>query len=131
MIDLSTDYLGLKLKNPLVPSASPLSRNLDTALRLEDAGAAALVMYSLFEEELRAAQRALEQRVSEGSQALSASEQARREEEAQRIYTTVQGDAPIIIAQKNGIPTEGLTAAKILSEYNNRWIIFCQDNAYS
>ncbi|HEY9145451.1 MAG TPA: dihydroorotate dehydrogenase-like protein [Thiobacillus sp.] len=54
MIDLSTDYLGLKLKNPLVPSASPLSRNLDTALRLEDAGAAALVMYSLFEEELQA-----------------------------------------------------------------------------
>ena len=54
MIDLSTDYLGLKLKNPLVPSASPLSRNLDAALQLEDAGAAALVMYSLFEEELRA-----------------------------------------------------------------------------
>jgi dihydroorotate dehydrogenase (fumarate) len=54
MIDLSTNYLGLKLKNPLVPSASPLSRNIDTALRLEDAGAAALVMYSLFEEELRA-----------------------------------------------------------------------------
>ena len=52
MIDLSTDYLGLKLKNPLVPSASPLSRNLDDARRLEDAGAAALVMYSLFEEEL-------------------------------------------------------------------------------
>ncbi len=54
MIDLSTDYLGLKLKNPLVPSASPLTRDLDTALRLEDAGAAALVMYSLFEEELQA-----------------------------------------------------------------------------
>lgn len=54
MIDLSTDYLGLTLKNPLVPSASPLSRSLDTALRLEDAGAAALVMYSLFEEELQA-----------------------------------------------------------------------------
>ncbi|HJX57640.1 MAG TPA: dihydroorotate dehydrogenase-like protein, partial [Thiobacillus sp.] len=53
MIDLSTDYLGLKLKNPLVPSASPLSKDVDTALRLEDAGAAALVMYSLFEEELQ------------------------------------------------------------------------------
>lgn len=53
MIDLSTEYLGLKLKNPLVPSASPLSRHLDDARRLEDAGAAALVMYSLFEEELR------------------------------------------------------------------------------
>ncbi|MEW5769502.1 MAG: dihydroorotate dehydrogenase-like protein [Pseudomonadota bacterium] len=54
MIDLTTDYVGLKLKNPLVPSASPLTRDLDTALRLEDAGAAALVMYSLFEEELDA-----------------------------------------------------------------------------
>ena len=54
MIDLSTDYVGIKLKNPLVPSASPLSKNLDSALRLEDAGAGALVMYSLFEEELRA-----------------------------------------------------------------------------
>ncbi len=53
MIDLSTDYLGLKLKNPLVPSASPLTRDVDSALRLEDAGAAAVVMYSLFEEELR------------------------------------------------------------------------------
>ncbi|MGK2952912.1 MAG: dihydroorotate dehydrogenase-like protein [Thiobacillus sp.] len=53
MIDLSTDYLGLKLKNPLVPSASPLSKDIDIALRLEDAGASALVMYSLFEEELR------------------------------------------------------------------------------
>lgn len=53
MIDLSTNYLGLKLKNPVVPSASPLSKKLDDARRLEDAGAAALVMYSLFEEELR------------------------------------------------------------------------------
>jgi len=60
MIDLSTDYLGLRLKNPLVPSASPLSRNIDTALRLEDAGAAALVMYSLFEEELHAEDAMLE-----------------------------------------------------------------------
>lgn len=49
---LRTTYLGLELKNPLVPSASPLSRSLDAARRLEDAGAAALVMYSLFEEEL-------------------------------------------------------------------------------
>ncbi|HRH81505.1 MAG TPA: dihydroorotate dehydrogenase-like protein [Thiobacillaceae bacterium] len=54
MIDLTTDYVGLKLKNPLVPSASPLSKDLGMAKRLEDAGAAAIVMYSLFEEELRA-----------------------------------------------------------------------------
>jgi dihydroorotate dehydrogenase (fumarate) len=52
-VDLSTDYLGLQLSNPLVPSASPLSRSLDTARQLEDAGAAAIVMYSLFEEELQ------------------------------------------------------------------------------
>lgn len=51
-MDLTTHYLGMELKNPLVPSASPLSRSLDTAKRLEDAGAAALVMYSLFEEDL-------------------------------------------------------------------------------
>jgi dihydroorotate dehydrogenase (fumarate) len=51
-VDLRTRYLGLELANPLVPSASPLSRDLDMARRLEDAGAAALVMYSLFEEEL-------------------------------------------------------------------------------
>ncbi|HEC06229.1 MAG TPA: dihydroorotate dehydrogenase-like protein [Thiolapillus brandeum] len=54
MMNLETTYLGLKLKNPLVPSASPLSRDLDTARRLEDAGAAALVMYSLFEEDVLA-----------------------------------------------------------------------------
>ena len=53
MIDLSTRFLGLQLENPLVPSASPLSRNIDHARRLEDAGAGALVMYSLFEEDLR------------------------------------------------------------------------------
>lgn len=52
MIDLSTEYLGLKLANPLVPSASPLSRDISTALKLEDAGTAAIVMYSLFEEKI-------------------------------------------------------------------------------
>jgi len=51
-MDLSTTYLGLKLKNPLVPSAGPLSRTLDSMKRLEDAGAAAIVMYSLFEEQI-------------------------------------------------------------------------------
>ncbi len=51
-MDLSTNYLGLQLKNPLVPSASPLSRDISLAKRMEDAGAAALVMYSLFEEEI-------------------------------------------------------------------------------
>jgi len=52
MSDLTTTYLGLHLKNPLVASASPLSKKLDTVRRIEDAGAAALVMYSLFEEQI-------------------------------------------------------------------------------
>ena len=52
MIDLSTSYLGLSLKNPLVPSASPLSEHVDGIRRLEDAGAAAVVLHSLFEEQL-------------------------------------------------------------------------------
>jgi dihydroorotate dehydrogenase (fumarate) len=53
-MDLTTKYLGLSLKNPLVPSASPLSRSVEMARELEDAGAAAVIMYSIFEEALTA-----------------------------------------------------------------------------
>jgi len=52
-MDLSTNYLGLKLRTPLVPSASPLSEEVENIKRLEDAGASAVVVYSLFEEQLR------------------------------------------------------------------------------
>jgi dihydroorotate dehydrogenase (fumarate) len=52
MTDLSTTYLGLNLKNPLVASASPLSKKLDRARKLEEAGISAIVMYSLFEEQI-------------------------------------------------------------------------------
>lgn len=51
-MDLTTTYVGLKLKNPIVPSASPLSHTLESMKRLEEAGAAAIVMYSLFEEQI-------------------------------------------------------------------------------
>ena len=51
-MDLTTQYLGLSLKNPLVASASPISREIDGMKRLEDAGIAAVVMYSLFEEQI-------------------------------------------------------------------------------
>lgn len=53
-MDLTTEYLGMQLKNPLVPSASPLSRSIDDARRMEDAGASAIIMYSLFEEAVTA-----------------------------------------------------------------------------
>jgi dihydroorotate dehydrogenase (fumarate) len=51
-MDLSTNYLGLRLPHPLMPGASPLADSLDTVKRLEDAGAAAIVMRSLFEEQI-------------------------------------------------------------------------------
>ena len=52
MTDLSTTYLGLKLKNPIVASASPLSKKVERAKQLEEAGVSAIVMYSLFEEQI-------------------------------------------------------------------------------
>jgi dihydroorotate dehydrogenase (fumarate) len=51
-MNLTTNYLGMLLKNPIVASSSPLSHNVDSICRLEDAGAAAVVMYSLFEEQI-------------------------------------------------------------------------------
>ena len=53
LMNLTTTYLGLKLRTPLVPSASPLSENIDNIKRMEDAGAAAVVFHSLFEEQVR------------------------------------------------------------------------------
>lgn len=63
-MDLSTTYLGLPLKNPIVPSASPLSRTVDGIRHMEDAGAAAVVMYSLFEEQITHESRQLDHYLS-------------------------------------------------------------------
>ena len=52
MPELTTSYLGLELKNPLVASASPLSEDIETVRKLERAGVSAVVMYSLFEEQI-------------------------------------------------------------------------------
>lgn len=51
-MDLSTTYMGINLKNPIVHSASPLTENIDKIRRMEDAGISAIVMYSLFEEQI-------------------------------------------------------------------------------
>jgi dihydroorotate dehydrogenase (fumarate) len=67
MPDLRTRYLGLDLHNPLIASASPLSKELDSARRLEDAGIAGLVMYSLFEEQIVAEERRYERFVEHGA----------------------------------------------------------------
>ncbi len=67
MMDLSTNYLGLKLRTPLVVSASPLSRDIESICRLEDAGASAVVLYSLFEEQLRQEEAELEFRLAQST----------------------------------------------------------------
>jgi dihydroorotate dehydrogenase (fumarate) len=71
MVDLSTNYLGLQLKNPIVASASPLSKKVDSVKRLEDAGAAAVVMYSLFEEQITHESNALDHFLNSGTESFA------------------------------------------------------------
>ena len=66
-MDLTTTYLGLKLRTPLVASASPLSREIDNLKRMEDAGASAVVLHSLFEEQLRHDRLELHQNLEQGT----------------------------------------------------------------
>ena len=68
MPDLTTTYLGLRLKNPLVASASPLSKKVELVQRLEEAGAAAVVLYSLFEEQITHESRALDHYLTHGTE---------------------------------------------------------------
>jgi len=67
-MNLRTRYLGLDLRTPLVPSASPLSEDLDSLKRLEDAGASAVVLHSIFEERLRAESALLFDRLTAGTE---------------------------------------------------------------
>jgi dihydroorotate dehydrogenase (fumarate) len=66
MIDLTTKYLGLTLQNPLIASASPLTESIQNIVQLEDAGIAAVVLPSLFEEQLRVESETLDEDLSRG-----------------------------------------------------------------
>jgi dihydroorotate dehydrogenase (fumarate) len=70
-MDLTTKYLGMKLRTPLVVSASPLSEDVDNLKRMEDAGAAAIVLYSLFEEQLKQDRLELNQRMESGTESFA------------------------------------------------------------
>ena len=72
-MDLSTRYLGLNLRNPLLASASPLSRTVDGVRRLADAGVGAVVLYSLFEEQLRREDEHDERMAAQGSESFAES----------------------------------------------------------
>jgi len=73
MIDLSTQYLGLDLRTPLVASASPLSQEISSIRQLEDAGASAVVLYSLFEEQLKLESLELDFYLTEGTESYAES----------------------------------------------------------
>ena len=73
MIDLSTTYLGLKLESPLVASASPLCEEVDNIRRMEDAGAAAVVLHSLFEEQIDLESGHLDRYLSNGTESYAES----------------------------------------------------------
>jgi dihydroorotate dehydrogenase (fumarate) len=73
MTDLSTTYLGLSLKSPLVASASPLCEDVDNIRRMEDAGAAAVVLHSLFEEQITLESNQLDRYLSQGVESFAES----------------------------------------------------------
>ncbi len=68
MIDLSTGYLGLKLRSPLMASSSPYCKEVGNVLRMEDAGASAVVLHSLFEEQIQVESGELDRYLTEGSE---------------------------------------------------------------
>ncbi len=70
-MDLSTIYLGLSLPSPIVAAASPLSKEIDGIKQLEDAGAAAVVLYSLFEEQLILEEKELEHHLTYGTESFA------------------------------------------------------------
>ena len=72
-MDLSTTYMGMALKNPLVVSASPLSEEISNIKKMEDSGASAVVLYSLFEEQLNMEQRELHYHTVSGTESFAES----------------------------------------------------------
>ncbi len=72
-MDLRTRYMGIDLKNPIIASASPLSNSIDNIRRMEDNGAAAVVMFSLFEEQLQHESAALEHLMESGANSFAES----------------------------------------------------------
>ncbi len=117
-MDLSTTYLGLTLKNPLVPSSSPLTRSLDSLRQMEDAGASAVVLYSLFEEQINQESHTLDHYLTQGtnsySEALSYFPEAPEYENGPEVYmehirrAKEALDIPVI-ASLNGVSTGGWT----------------------
>ena len=132
MTDFTTTYLGLKLTSPLVPSASPLSRSLDNLRRMEDAGAGAVVLYSLFEEQINAESRALDTFLTAGAEsypeALSYFPEASAyrlgpEQYLEHIRKAKAAVHIPIIASLNGVSSGG---ASVLDRQRWSWIKYAK-----
>jgi dihydroorotate dehydrogenase (fumarate) len=115
-MDLTTEYMGLELRNPLVASPSPLSYNFDGIRRLEDGGVGAIVLYSLFEEQLRQesarANRLVEETAESHAEALNYFPTTAEEEGTPRSYLMLLERAAStleipVIASLNGVTPEG------------------------
>lgn len=115
-MDLTTNYLGLELKNPLVPSSSPLTRKVVNLRQMEDGGASAVVLYSLFEEQITMESQTLNNYLTQGvesfPEALSYFPEAQEyesgpEEYAEHIQKAKSALEIPIIASLNGVSTGG------------------------
>ena len=118
MVDLTTKYMGMTLKNPLVPSASPLSSSIDSIKRMEDAGAAAVVLHSLFEEQIEFGAEALTHFLEYGTESFAealsyfpAHDEYRREpDDYVELIRKAKGAVDIpIIPSLNGVSPGGWT----------------------
>ena len=126
MVDISTNYMGLKLKNPIVPSASPLSKEIGTVMALEDAGASAIVLYSLFEEQITQEQDSHDYFMTYGSESYAEAltyfpdneDYIRGPEEYLEHVRKIKEKVNIpVIASLNGVSKSGWTKyAKLLEE---------------
>ncbi len=132
MPDFTTTYLGLKLSSPLVPSASPLSRKLDNLKRMEDAGAGAVVLYSLFEEQINAESQALDQFLTAGAESYPEALSYFPEASAYRLSPEGylehirQAKAAVgipIIASLNGVSAGG---AAVINKQHSQWIKYAR-----
>ncbi|HCB48269.1 MAG: dihydroorotate dehydrogenase [Anaerolineae bacterium SG8_19] len=115
-MDLTTTYLGLNLKNPLVPSSSPLSRNLASLKRMEDSGASAIVLYSLFEEQITLESHTLNHYLTQGVESFpealtyfpeAAEYETGPAEYLEHIHKAKNSLEIPIIASLNGVSTGG------------------------
>jgi dihydroorotate dehydrogenase (fumarate) len=125
-MDLRTTYMGLPLKHPIVASASPLSEKLDNIKRMEDAGAAAVVMFSLFEEQIKRENAAIEHLITAGTESFAESlsyfpdyedYETGPEEYLKLLQQAAEAVDIPIIGSLNGITNEGwVDTARMMQE---------------